>query len=350
LQQINRFIERKGEHLLKPLETWDSAIVSKLVHSSCSLTDFHHYVRTRFDPSKYPIVKWKDYSGIITGRESQKKYNGNIGVLFIEGKILDGQKPSSFSISQQRGESSYSFDVIRLLKKAYNDDSLDAVLLLVNSPGGSATAAAMILEELEKLNKKKPVYVRMTEVAASGGYMISLASNKIICNESTLTGSIGALAGKPVIRELLEKLGISIHNITSGLDTSLNDISKEWTEKEFALVSEQSERVYTEFKNYVARHRNLSLDQVDQLAEGRIWTGLSAKQGGLVDDTGGHLSIVAFLKDLIQGKNQKQTTSPISNEEISLEFKSLHSPISSIAQLLFKGDDSADPNKSDSMI
>ncbi|HTP15966.1 MAG TPA: signal peptide peptidase SppA, partial [Streptosporangiaceae bacterium] len=174
------------------------------------------------------------------------------------------------------------------LRAAAADDGARAIVLRVNSPGGSYVASDTIWREVVRArNAGKPVVVSMGDVAASGGYFISMAADAIVAQPGTVTGSIGVLTGKPVLAELLGKAGITADSITKGEHAAMFSAMAPFSQDEWALVNGWLDHIYADFTGKVAAGRGLPAERVDELARGRVWTGADALERELVDELGG---------------------------------------------------------------
>jgi protease-4 len=181
--------------------------------------------------------------------------------------------------------------VAAALRAAGADDGARAVVLRVNSPGGSYTASDVIWREVVRLRAAgKPVIVSMGDVAASGGYFISAPADVIVVQPGTITGSIGVFMGKPVLRELFGRAGVTTDSITDGAgaaSATMFSSSRPFSEAEWTRINEWLDGVYADFTEKVASGRRLSADRVHELARGRVWTGADALANGLADEAGG---------------------------------------------------------------
>jgi protease IV len=174
------------------------------------------------------------------------------------------------------------------LRSAINDDAARAIVLRVNSPGGSYVASDTIWREVVRARAAgKPVVVSMGDVAASGGYFISMAADAIVAQPGTITGSIGVLSGKPVLGELLGRAGISTDSVAEGTHSAMFSTTHPFSEDEWELVNAWLDHIYADFTGKVAAGRGMSADRVHELARGRVWTGADALANGLVDELGG---------------------------------------------------------------
>jgi protease-4 len=171
------------------------------------------------------------------------------------------------------------------LKRAKDDTAVKAIVIQVESPGGSAAASQEILEEIEKV--EKPIVVSFGDLAASGGYYISAKADKIVALPATLTGSIGVISEMPNLKGLFEKLGIKMEVFTAGKHKDMYAGLRELTPEEKVIMQEMTDQLYDQFVQVVAEGRNLSEDKVRELATGQLYTGVQAKELGLVDELGG---------------------------------------------------------------
>jgi protease-4 len=174
------------------------------------------------------------------------------------------------------------------LRAAADDAGARAIVLRVNSPGGSYVASDTIWREVVRArNSGKPVVVSMGDVAASGGYYIAMAADAIVAQPGTVTGSIGVLSGKPVLSGLLGRAGVTTDSVAEGAHSEMFKATRPFTEDEWALVNNWLDHVYADFTDKVAAGRRLTADRVHDLARGRVWTGADAVANGLADELGG---------------------------------------------------------------
>ena len=219
----------------------------------------------------------------------------NIAVIYATGDINSGISENSPSGDQSIG----SDTLTRALNEARDDKSIKAIVIRVDSPGGSGLASDIIWHAVESAKAKKPVVISMGDVAASGGYYIAAAANKIIAQPSTITGSIGVFAGKPVIKGFYDWLGISNEYILRGKQAGMFRESEKFTPEERAKFEDLVKRMYyEEFVPKVAKGRNKTAEYIDTVAQGRVWTGAQGKERGLVDEFGGLDRAVEVAKEL----------------------------------------------------
>lgn len=203
-----------------------------------------------------------------------------IGLVHVEGMIVDAT------------------DTLNWIRRLREDSSVKGILVRVNSPGGVVGPSQELHRGLERAAREKPVVVSMAAVAASGGYYIAAAGHKIMANPGTLTGSIGVKLELTNLQGLMEKLGISRESLGSGQFKATGSSFKELTPAERAYLQAVIMDMHSQFVRDVARGRNMTLEQVEVLADGRIMTGLQALEHGLVDVLGGQEEAVELLREL----------------------------------------------------
>ncbi len=172
------------------------------------------------------------------------------------------------------------------MQKALDDDHVKAIVLRVDSPGGSASASDEIWNVLKAADKKKPVTVSMGQFAASGGYYISCAGRHITADPATITGSIGVVGGKVVIKGALDWAGLNIEPIDKGAHVEMLSALRPYTDEERAFIQKSMEEVYGVFTSRVSTARGEKVAHLEEVAQGRLFTGQQAKEAGLVDDVG----------------------------------------------------------------
>ncbi|HEY2523786.1 MAG TPA: signal peptide peptidase SppA [Candidatus Binataceae bacterium] len=233
----------------------------------------------------HEIVKYSDYKQVpllphIGHRDS-------IAVVYADGAIQEGQGGFDPLLSPG-GNAIGSDDMVEALDQARDDDSVRAVVLRINSPGGSVVASELIRRAAELLAKEKPLVVSMSGYAASGGYWIAMPAEKIFAEPATITGSIGVLGGKFNIAPLLTSIGVNSAAIAHGANATMFDAFADFTPAQQQLFHDQLlGETYRHFVNLVAKQRGLTPARVDQIAQGRVWTGAEAVKLKLVDGIGG---------------------------------------------------------------
>jgi protease-4 len=213
----------------------------------------------------------------------QTQAAGKVAMVFVTGVIMPGE--SRFDNLQ--GKIAGSESIIEDLQAAADDESVDAVILRVDSPGGSALASDLIWHEIVELRKEKPVIVSMSGMAASGGYYVACLGDSIFADKGTLTGSIGVFAGKMNRQEMYRKIGVNREFVTRGENALLFSDEGVFTDTQRTLFQAQMDGFYERFLGKVADGRKLTRDQVHEVAQGRVWTGRQGVERGLVDGVGG---------------------------------------------------------------
>ena len=207
-----------------------------------------------------------------------------VAVIYASGPIRQGRSGRS----PLSGGSMGSDTVAAALRSATSDERVRAVLLRVNSPGGSAVASDTIWREVVRTRAAgKPVVVSMGDVAASGGYYISMAADVIVAQPGTLTGSIGVITGKPVFEEAFGRIGITTDSVSVGRGATMFAPTHPFSEDEWQRINHWLDAIYRDFTEKVASGRRMSVEQVHEIARGRVWTGADAARNGLVDELGG---------------------------------------------------------------
>ncbi|NPV26728.1 MAG: signal peptide peptidase SppA [Firmicutes bacterium] len=261
-----------------------------MVLGACLLT----LILALFIPSKQMEKK----RGVL-GRNS-----GVVGVINIEGPIVGSTEGSTFSgfASSKR--------IMEQLRQARDDEDVVAVVLRINSPGGSAAASQEIGVEVNRLREAgKKVVVSMGDVAASGGYWIAAGADKIVANPATMTGSIGVIMELQNFQGLMGKLGIRSEAIKSGPHKDMGSPTREITEGERDILQGMVNDIYTQFIDVVTKGREgkMTREQVIQLADGRIFTGRQARELGLVDELGNYYDAVRLAGQLAGIAGEPQT-------------------------------------------
>ena len=206
-----------------------------------------------------------------------------VAVIYVEGPIVMGAPASDFG----GGGSAYSETIVEYLRKAQGDSSIKAIVLRVESPGGSVVASREIYDEVMTTRSKgKPVVASFGEIAASGGYYISAGADKIYAHAGTLTGSIGVISVIPNIEGLTDKLGVKMFVVKSGAHKDESYGFRDLSPEERDIWQKLIDESYEDFASIVASGRKLDINKVKSLADGRIFTGKQAKEVGLADEIG----------------------------------------------------------------
>jgi len=253
-------------------------------------------------------ISIEDYSNYAADKKSVKFAKDKIAVIYAEGQIIYGRGNENFVGQGTMGES---------LKKAREDDKIKAIVLRVNSPGGSALASELIWREIELTKKVKPVIVSMGDVAASGGYYIACNADKIFAEATTITGSIGVFGTLPNGKDLADKMGINAEQVKTNKNAVTYSFFEPLSEEQRAFIKEGINDVYELFTQRVADGREgLTQDDVKAIAQGRVWTGNDALSNGLVDELGGLDDALKYAAELAEIDNYRVKELPVYEKTI----------------------------------
>ena len=238
--------------------------------------------------AKPNMLDMNDYRQTV----SSSGHGQKIAVIYATGLIASGKSSYDTTGSQVTG----SDTLIEYLRKARADNAVKAIVMRIDSPGGSAIASDIIWREVLLTKQQKPLIVSMSDVAASGGYYIAMPANVIVAEPSTLTGSIGVVLTKFVIDGTLKKLGLNMEGVSKGKYADLYSPVRAFTPDERQRVFENMQATYNTFVEKAAQGRNTTPEKIDAVGQGRVWTGQQAKQIGLVDELGGLDRAVSIAK------------------------------------------------------
>ena len=256
-----------------------------------------------------------------------------VSLLKITGMIVDGSSaspPVDLPVPLVGGERTGDATFVQQVRQLMKDEKTGAVVLYVDSPGGSATASEAMTSALNALAKKFPIVVYMNGVAASGGYYAATAAQWIVAQPGTITGSIGVLSVKPVTSGIFEKLRVNRFGFQRGTNATLFDPTIPYSEVQRQLMRQIITNSYDQFVGRVADARKMTTEQVDAVGGGRVWTGLQAKENGLVDQLGGLRDALVKARELgnlpestplvVFRSNEKTPLAPSSLKESALNF------------------------------
>lgn len=262
--------------------------VDGLVYYDEVLAELKTMSKSEEEPEDF-IVSLSDYASVKI-KTAANNSKDKIAVIFAEGEIIDGGK----------SEGSLAGDwMAEIIREVREDEDIKAVVLRVNSPGGSGLASDIMWREITLTKEKKPIVVSMGNLAASGGYYIACPANYIFALPSTLTGSIGVFGMLPNVEKLMtEKLGITVDGVGTNAQSDFGQITRKTTTSEANLIQNQVEEFYDTFIQKVADGRGLTKAEVDSIGQGRVWSGLNAIEIGLVDEIGGLNDAVAKAASL----------------------------------------------------
>jgi protease-4 len=232
-------------------------------------------------------VRFDDYTQVKPASVGLETGPDGVALIYAVGTIMTGE-----SLAPVMGGST----VARWIRTARTDASIKAIVLRIDSPGGSSVGSDVIWREVALARKAKPVVVSMSDVAGSGGYWIAMSATKIVAQPQTLTGSIGVLAGKFSIDGLLEKLGVTSERLVFGNKADVFSPFRPFTAEERKVLKDEILWTYEQFLTRAAEGRGLTRDQIDAVGKGRIWTGRQAKEIKLVDELGGLTMAIGIAK------------------------------------------------------
>lgn len=277
--------EQLNKYLNEGLATGDASVAVdyKLADVLCYRYEAENAVKALAGQDASGKLKSAGVDKMISIAVKEKESKDKIAVLYAEGEIKAEESSSPMSLD----EKVISEDMAKQLRKLQEDDDVKAVVFRVNSPGGSAFISEQIWKAVMELKTKKPIVVSMGDYAASGGYYISCAANKIFAERMTLTGSIGVFG---VIRNFtgtLDKIGVTTDIVKTNTFSDLGDMSRPMREDEKVLIQRGVERTYDLFLTRCAEGRGMTNAEIDSIGQGRVWTGEQALERGLVDQLGG---------------------------------------------------------------
>lgn len=259
-----------------PQDAVNFKMVDKLMYKDEVLDE----LKARLDLKDTKDIKFMKLGTYAKAPESDKKSaKDKIAVIYASGSIGSGEGDDA-SIGSET--------ISKAIRKARLDENVKAVVLRVNSPGGSALASDVIWREMLLTKKAKPVVVSMGDVAASGGYYIACAADKIFAYPNTITGSIGVFGIIPNMKEMFSKnLGITFDEVKTNPYADYIPVTRPMNDAERKIITNDIETIYTTFITHVSEGRKLTVAQVDSIGQGRVWSGVDAKRIGLIDEFGG---------------------------------------------------------------
>jgi len=303
----------------------ETALEQKLVTNLEPLTAVMDELKQKYaEDSKnntFRQITVANYLTAFDGRPRTPEKGSKVGIVYAEGEIVDGEGDSS-TVGGDK--------LARGIRKFRFDPDIKAIVLRVNSPGGSALASEVIRSELESTQKAKPVVVSMGTVAASGGYWISTAANRVFAEPGTITGSIGVFGLFPNVQKLANENGVFWNPIETSPYSDLFTISRPKTDAELAVLQRTIDHIYDDFLKHVSDARHMPVDKVKEIAQGRVWSGSQAIKLHLVDEIGGLQAAISYAGTSANlGDNPKITEYPAKkdlNEKLKELFKGSERP------------------------
>ena len=255
----------------------DLSLQHRLVDRLIQKTEYDDLIKAKINLKKDDKLNKISFSKYISSySEDNLKKDDQVAVLYASGAIYNGEG----------NDAVYSENFVKEIKKLAENDKVKAVVFRINSPGGSANASDEILFEMQQLKKKKPVVVSFGDYAASGGYYIAMAADKIYAEPNTLTGSIGVFGMIPYFKEIANKNGLSSHAVNTNANSNMYSPINGLTPGGISMMTRSVEQTYKRFVHFVLQNRKKSFEQIDEVGGGRVWSGKRAKQIGLVDELG----------------------------------------------------------------
>lgn len=250
---------------------------------------------------KVEFVKLERYKDVPV-QKAEKRSKNKIAVIYAVGEIMSGEGDDE-TIGSER--------LSRAIRKARLDSSVKAIVFRINSPGGSALASEVILRELKLAQEIKPVVASMGDYAASGGYYIACAADTIVCNPTTLTGSIGVFGVIPDFSRFFEnKLGVTFDMVKTNPNSDFPSVTRAMTPYEEKVITNSIERIYKTFINHVSAGRGITAANVDSIGQGRVWSGIDGKRLNLTDETGGLRKAIEIAASMAKLEDYRITSLP----------------------------------------
>ncbi len=260
--------------------TPELAASTGLVDGYIHFDEYEDLLREKVGVSEDDDIKYISFGNYLknSSKERIRKGSDKVAVIYAQGEIYYGEGGKDF-IGQGI--------IVNALKKAVKNDKVKAIVLRVDSPGGSSLVSDIIWREMELAKKEKPVVVSFGNIAASGGYYIGVGGDKIFAEPTTVTGSIGVFATIPNINQLADNIGINAEQLGTNLNSVDYSVFEPMSDSFQEVLQEGVDEAYQVFLKRVAEGRNMTLAEVDSLAQGRVWSGVDAQANGLVDELGG---------------------------------------------------------------
>ena len=292
----------------------DLSLQHRLVDRLMQKTEYDDFIRAKINLKKNDKLNKISFSKYISSfsKDNLKKDN-QVAVLYASGAIYNGEGNDEI----------YSENFVKEIKKLTENDKVKAVVLRINSPGGSANASDEILFEMQQLKNKKPVIVSFGDYAASGGYYIAMAADKIFAEPNTLTGSIGVFGMIPYFKELANKNGLSSLAVNTNANSNMYSPLNGITPGGVAIMTKSVEQTYKRFVHFVSKNRKKSFEQIDEVGGGRIWSGKRAKQIGLVDELGTLNDAINYAAKQVKLNNFNVASYPKKVSEFEQLFKDM---------------------------
>ncbi|MCC6251082.1 MAG: signal peptide peptidase SppA [Bacteroidia bacterium] len=316
-EELNRIADNIA--IREPEDAVKYKLVDKLVYKDEVLEELKVLTGKTKKDDKPELITLKKYN-TVPGSEKKSLKDDQIAVIYASGEIESGEGTNNKIGSET---------VSKAIREARLNDKIKAIVLRVNSPGGSALASEVIWREADLANKVKPVVVSMGDVAASGGYYISSASRKIFASPNTITGSIGVFGVLFNTQKLLtNKLGITTDTVKTNRMSDFASFTRPLTGEEKQIIQQSVEKIYDVFTKRVADNRKIKQSDVDSIGQGRVWSGIEAKEIGLIDEFGGLNDAIAAAAKMANAEKYRIVELPKQKDP----FKELMSEVMNDAE------------------
>jgi len=292
------------------------ALENKLIDGLLQKLEYDNILKNKINISENNEPNYMSIKKYITYIEKNAKspiQENKIAVLYASGEIYSGKGSGGI----------YSEDFIKEIRKISENNDIKAVVLRVNSPGGSANASDEILFELRELKNKKPLVVSFGDYAASGGYYISMAGDKIFCEANTITGSIGVFGLAVNLKELANKNGIRTDVVSTNANSNMYSISSGFSSGTKDILQKSVDMSYKRFVYFVSENRQKTFEEIDNIGQGRVWSGIRAKEIGLVDEIGSLQDAIKYASELSKTKDFSIIEYPKNKKPIEMLLESL---------------------------
>ncbi len=275
IANLQKLADTKG--ILTPKDAQSAKLVDRIAYPDEIQDELKKLTGEDQKTKSFRNISLQRYAEAVSDRVNTEK-GGKVAVVYAEGSIVDGMSgPETVG-----GDS-----LAKEIRKLRQDPEVKAIVLRINSPGGSAVASDIIQREVKLAKKAKPLVVSMGSVAASGGYWIATYSDRIFAEPNTITGSIGVFGLLPNIQKIANENGITWDVVKTGKFADAETLSRPKTQEEIAIVQQVIGQIYDQFLDKVSESRKLDRSKVGEIAQGRVWSGAEAQKIGLVDEMGG---------------------------------------------------------------
>ncbi len=283
--------------LLTDQEALDSGLVDQIAYGDIVLDKLHEKLGLDPESEELPLVKMHSYVSHLAGKgvpglmalaaqevEAEKAPETRVALVFLSGLIVPDEAPGFAG----GGDVASAREIGQIIYRAGMDDSVSVVVLRIDSPGGSPSASETIRRAIVKTQERgTPVYVSMGQTAASGGYWVAAPADRIFALPTTITGSIGVVSGKPVLKEMWNKIGVNWEEIEWGENADIWSVNEPFSPSGRERINALADHIYNHFIRVVSDGRGMSPQEVEQVARGYVWPGRQALDAGLVDELGG---------------------------------------------------------------